>query len=146
MIIGLYRHPSSADASFLPYTYTCPKPDAVLRAKDRLFVFCCPLELESASEGPLMAPLALHLDGEEGLAGLDVVPGEGHGKGDVKDKNSKKEKGKKSRAETRGKGRRKTTRREGREARREGGGGRVLRSHIRRRANRYSKGCKGHVE
>ena len=48
-VIALYRSPDDSDGTaILPYVYTCPARDAVLRARDRAFVYCHPLELDYA--------------------------------------------------------------------------------------------------
>jgi hypothetical protein len=67
MIVGLYRAPCETDKSFLPYAYTCPKPDCVLRKDDRAFVYCNPVELNSAYQRCLGLPILSLQDGSFGL-------------------------------------------------------------------------------
>ena len=67
-MIALYRSPLETDKSYLPYTYTSPKPDCILRAKDRLFVFCNPIELNSAFNCSLGLPLTTCADGSLALS------------------------------------------------------------------------------
>ena len=48
-VIALYRSPRPNEGNaILPYVYTCPARHAVLRARDRVFVYCHPLELDYA--------------------------------------------------------------------------------------------------
>ena len=48
-VIALYRCPNVEDSVFpLPYVYTCPNRDTVLKSEDRIFVFANPINLEYA--------------------------------------------------------------------------------------------------
>uniref|UniRef100_K3WYL9 Uncharacterized protein n=1 Tax=Globisporangium ultimum (strain ATCC 200006 / CBS 805.95 / DAOM BR144) TaxID=431595 RepID=K3WYL9_GLOUD len=38
LVIGILRSPNPALENLLPFVYTCPDPDTILHAKDRLFV------------------------------------------------------------------------------------------------------------
>ncbi len=48
--MGVYRSPDAEEKSVLPFVITCPKPDLVVRPADKLFVYCNPLELNTALE------------------------------------------------------------------------------------------------
>ena len=67
MIIAIYRAPFAADFSFLPFVYTSPKPDTLLRSRDRIFVYCNPLELKMVMELCLDLPFTV---GQEGAVFL----------------------------------------------------------------------------
>lgn len=68
MIVGLYRAPCDADKSLLPFVYTCPKPDSLLRKDDRVFVYCNPLTLNTAYQQCIGLPIISAPDGTYGLA------------------------------------------------------------------------------
>jgi hypothetical protein len=63
MIIGLYRAPCTEDKSLLPFAYTCPKPETILRKDDRVFIYCNPLELNTAYQHCLGLPIVSLSDG-----------------------------------------------------------------------------------
>lgn len=68
MVIGLYRSQHAADGSSLPFVYTCPKADTILRGNDRIFVYCNPIELKSAVDICLDLPFVINPDGSISLA------------------------------------------------------------------------------
>jgi hypothetical protein len=50
LVLALRRAASILDRSLLPYVYTCPHRGLELKADDRLFVFCSPVELDFAMQ------------------------------------------------------------------------------------------------
>ena len=56
MVLGIYRAAFATDKSILPFVMMCPRPDTVLRAKDRLFVYCNPVEMNYAMDAALGQP------------------------------------------------------------------------------------------
>ena len=63
-ILALYRSPDVlGDGSMLPYVCTCPRPDLELRSKDRLFVYCNPVELDYALNAFLTLPIRTETKG-----------------------------------------------------------------------------------
>lgn len=72
MVMGLYRGPSVDDKAYLPYTYTCPRAETVLRLRDRLFVYCCPVDLVNACKASLCQSLETASDGVIGVRAMPI--------------------------------------------------------------------------
>lgn len=70
-VLGLYRSVSSSDKNKLPYVYTCPRPDTILRQKDRVFVYCTPSQLKLALEQAMNLPFVICADGSLSIGSID---------------------------------------------------------------------------
>lgn len=55
--MALYRAPGEETNSVLPYVYTVPKPDAVIRLGDKAYVYCNPMDFSQSLENALNLPL-----------------------------------------------------------------------------------------
>jgi len=62
MVIAIYRSTSPAEGSTLPFVYTSPLPDTLLRFKDRIFILCSPDTLRDNID-ILSTPLQEYADG-----------------------------------------------------------------------------------
>ena len=62
-ILAIYRSPDVMEGSLLPYVCTCPRPDLEMRSKDRLFVYCNPVELDYALNAFLKLPIRIETKG-----------------------------------------------------------------------------------
>ena len=58
-ILAIYRAPDVLEGSLLPYVCTCPRSDLEMRNKDRLFVYCNPVELDYALNSYLKVPIRI---------------------------------------------------------------------------------------
>ena len=56
-ILAVYRSPIITEKAFLPYVYTCPRADDIMRPDDRLFVYCNPIEMDFAIQKSLRQPI-----------------------------------------------------------------------------------------
>lgn len=58
LVVGLYRAPLMSDKSVLPFVYTCPRPDLVIRSKDRMYVYGNPVQLRHALDNCFNLPFS----------------------------------------------------------------------------------------
>lgn len=49
-VLAVYRSAAEDHHSMLPFVYTCPRPDTLMRKNDKLYIFCNPSEYESVME------------------------------------------------------------------------------------------------
>ena len=61
--MGLYRAPFLNDGSCLPFVITSPKPDLILRDKDRVYLYGSPIEMLSALQCSIQRPFVMLPDG-----------------------------------------------------------------------------------
>jgi hypothetical protein len=58
LVFALYRTPLASEVSFaLPYVNNCPRRGTILRAGDRLFIYCNPMNLDYAKQAYFQCPL-----------------------------------------------------------------------------------------
>ena len=69
--LGLYRCPDAAQQSVLPYVYTCPRPETVLRREDHVYVYGNPLVLQGVID-KLKRPLVYYADNSVALDDLEI--------------------------------------------------------------------------
>ena len=74
MVVGLYRGVFTADHSLLPFVITCPRPDLVLRDKDKLFVFGNPDVIKGAVKNSFNLPMRTSSDGKACLTEKERAP------------------------------------------------------------------------
>jgi hypothetical protein len=70
--MAVYRAPSLVDNACLPFVITGPKPDLILRSRDRLFVWGTPIELMTSLQAALKLPLIHLTDGTLAVAERDL--------------------------------------------------------------------------
>jgi hypothetical protein len=66
-VLAIYRAACDEDQSLLPFVYSFPRPDALMRKNDKLYVFCNPAEYESVLENVIDYRLHRSSDGRLSL-------------------------------------------------------------------------------
>lgn len=70
--LGLYRCPNAAQQSILPFVYTCPRPETLLRLDDHIYVYCNPIILQEVLE-KIKKPLVYYPDNSVAIDGLEIT-------------------------------------------------------------------------
>jgi hypothetical protein len=71
-VLAIYRAPSLVDNACLPFVITGPRPDLILRSRDRLFVWGTPIELITSMQSALKLPLIHLMDGSFAVPERDL--------------------------------------------------------------------------
>jgi len=70
LILGIYRSSSKEDLSFMPFVYTCPFKDSILRKEDKLYVVADPLVLKKSMNSLQLPFVAGAVEGTKFLGNL----------------------------------------------------------------------------
>ena len=63
LVLGLYRASNSMEKSVLPFVCTCPRAEMELALRDKVYVYCNPIEMRNAFIKGLNARLVHNADG-----------------------------------------------------------------------------------
>ena len=72
--MGVYRAKNSVEKSLLPFVCTSPRADMELALRDKIYVFCNPIEMHNAFQKCLNARLVYNPDGTIALGAVSVKP------------------------------------------------------------------------
>ena len=70
LVIGMYRSSSAEDLSFMPFVYTCPFKDSILRKNDQLYVIADPMVLKKSMNSLQLPFIAGVVEGTKFLGNL----------------------------------------------------------------------------
>ena len=70
LVLGMYRSSSREDMSYMPYVYTCPFKDSILRESDQLYVIADPVVLKRSMNSLQLPFVAGVVEGTKFLGNL----------------------------------------------------------------------------